>query len=169
VFIGTPQGRIGLYDIWARKNTWQGVDLYSLMLKASETGIIPPEELADAKRTMTEDQYEQEYECSFDDAIVGAIYGKLMAQAEADKPSRICSVPYDPSVPVFTSWDLGIGDPTAIWFCQLVGKETRLIDYYESSGVDVSHYASVLKGKPYYYGGHILPHDAEPKEMTSGK
>lgn len=167
VFIGTPKGRVGLFDIWAGKNTWENVPMFKLMLKASETGIVAPQELEDAKRTMTEDQYEQEYECSFEAAIIGAVYGKLLAIAEADK--RVCSVPYDPSVPVYTAWDLGIGDPTAIVFAQQVGKELRIIDYYESSGVDVAHYAAVLKQKPYNYGGHILPHDAQPKELTSGK
>jgi phage terminase large subunit len=167
VFIGTPKGRVGLYDIWAGKDSWKDVDLYRLMLKASETGIMDEAELVDARRTMTEDQYEQEYECSFEAAIIGAVYGKLLAIAEADK--RVCSVPYDPSVPVYTAWDLGIGDPTAIIFAQQVGKELHIIDYYESSGVDVAHYAAVLKQKPYNYGGHILPHDASPKELTSGK
>lgn len=167
IFIGTPKGRVGLYDIWAGKNTWAGVDMFRLMLKASETGIMSQEELDDNKRTMTEDQYEQEFECSFDAAIVGSVYGKLLALAEADK--RITRVPYDPSVPVYTAWDLGIGDPTAIIFAQKVGKELRIIDYYESSGVDAAHYAAVVHKKPYNYRGHILPHDAMPKEMTSGK
>jgi phage terminase large subunit len=167
VFIGTPRGRQGLYDVWAGKNQWKDVELYRLMLKASETGILSKEELAEAARTMTPEQYEQEFECSFEAAIQGAVYGKLMAQAEADK--RVCPVHYDPSVLVHTGWDLGIGDPTAIWFAQTVGRETRLIDYYESSGVDIAHYAGVLKAKGYNYGGHILPHDAAPKELTSGK
>jgi phage terminase large subunit len=167
VFIGTPKGRVGLFDIWAGKDSWKDVDLFRLMLKASATGILSSAELADAKRTMTDDQFEQEYECSFDAAIIGAVYGKLMAVVEADK--RVCSVPYDPSVPVYTSWDLGIGDPTAIIFFQMVGKEIHIIDYYESSGVDASHYAGVLRARPYSYGGHILPHDASPKELTSGK
>jgi phage terminase large subunit len=166
-FIGTPRGRVGLYDIWAGKNAWDKVELYRLMLKASETGILANEELEEAARTMTPEEYEQEFECSFDAAIMGSVYGKLMAAAEADK--RVCSVPYDPSALVFTAWDIGIGDPTAIWFYQTVGREIHLIDYYESSGVDVAHYAAMLKQRPYNYGGHILPHDAEPKEFGSGK
>lgn len=166
-FIGTPKGRAGLYDIWKGINQWDGVDFYRLMLKASETGILPQSELDDARRTMTPEQYDQEYECSFDAAILGAVYGKLMASAEADK--RIGNVPYDPAALVYTGWDLGIGDPTAIWFCQIIGKEVRLIDYYESSGADIAHYAGVLKQKDYNYGGHIVPHDAEPKELGSGR
>jgi phage terminase large subunit len=58
-----------------------------------------------------------------------------MAQAEADR--RISAVPYDPSALVWTSWDLGIRDATAIWFAQVVGREIRIINYYEASGVGV--------------------------------
>jgi phage terminase large subunit len=71
VFIGTPKGRVGLYDMWAGKNQWEGVELYRLMLKASETGILSQDELDDAKRTQTEDKYAQEFECSFEAAIQG--------------------------------------------------------------------------------------------------
>lgn len=167
VFIGTPHGRVGLYDLWKGINQWSGVERYTLMLKASETGIVAKSELEEARRTMTDDEYAQEFECSFDAAIKGAVYGKHMSDAETDK--RICGVPYDPSTLVYTAWDLGIGDPTAVWFAQQVGKEVRLIDYYESSGVDIAHYAGLVKSKSYNYGGHILPHDAEPKQLTSNK
>ena len=165
VFIGTPKGRIGLYDIWAGKNQWADVEAYRLMLKASDTSILPQSELDDSRRTMTEDEYAQEYECSFDAAIKGAVYGKLIAEAE----KRISGVPHDPATLVYTAWDLGIGDPSAIIWFQTVGKEVHILDYYETSGVDIAHYASVIKSKRYNYGGHILPHDAEPKELTSGK
>jgi phage terminase large subunit len=168
-FIGTPKGRAGLYDIWKGREQWEGVDMFRLMLKASETGIIPSSELEDAKRTMTEDEYAQEYECSFEAAIKGSVYGKLIVQAEKDKPSRVTGVPYDPSALVYTAWDLGIGDPTAILFAQLVGREVHIIDHYESSGVDLAHYVSVLRDKPYTYGGHIVPHDADQKELGTGK
>jgi phage terminase large subunit len=166
-FIGTPQGRAGLYDLWKGQGLWKDVKLFRLMLKASETGILSESELEDAKRTMTPEQYAQEYECSFEAAIIGAVYGKLIKQAEDDK--RVCGVPYDPSALVHTAWDLGIGDSTAIWFAQQVGREIRIIDYYEASGADAAHYAGVLRDKPYRYGSHILPHDAEPKQLTSGK
>ena len=166
-FIGTPRGRVGLYDIWAGKNNWEEVDLFRLMLKASDTKILSNEELADARRSMTPEQYEQEFECSFEAAIVGAVYGRHMATAEADK--RITSVPYDPSALVYTGWDLGYDDSTAIWFAQRVGKEIHILDYYESRTEDVAHYAAIVKQKPYQYANHILPHDASAKELTSGK
>jgi hypothetical protein len=70
---------------------------------------------------------------------------------------------------VWTAWDLGIRDATAIWFAQIVGREIRIIDYYEASGVDLGHYARELIAKPYAYAGHIVPHDAQAKELGTGK
>jgi phage terminase large subunit len=136
VFIGTPKGRNGFFELWRRAQSEAG--WFSLMLKASETGLIPASELELARRDLTEEQYAQEFECSFDAAVVGSYYGKLMMRAEMEK--RIAGVPYDPAALVWTSWDLGIRDATAIWFAQVVGREIRVIDYYEASGVDLGHY-----------------------------
>jgi phage terminase large subunit len=165
VFIGTPKGRNAFFETWRRAqkdDSW-----FSLMLKASETGLIAEHELELARRDLTEDQYAQEFECSFEAAIIGAYYGKQMQQAEADK--RICGVPYDPAALVWTSWDLGIRDATAIWFAQVIGREIRIIDYYEASGVDLGHYVREIMNKPYAYAGHIVPHDAQAKELGTGK
>lgn len=55
-------------------------------------------------------------------------------------------MPYDPALPVNTTWDLGVSDKTSIWFDQtLRGGEIRLIDYYENDGDGLPHYASVLQ------------------------
>ena len=123
VFIGTPKGRNAFFELWRR--ALADKDWFSLMLKASETGLIAEAELALARRELSEEQYAQEFECSFDAAIIGAYYGKLMAQAERDR--RIAGVPYDPAALVWTSWDLGIRDASAIWFAQMVGRESRII------------------------------------------
>jgi hypothetical protein len=165
VFIGTPKGRNAFFEQWRRANSEE--DWYSIMLKASETGLIPESELALARRDLSDEQYAQEFECSFDAAIVGSYYGKLMGSAEADK--RIAGVPYDPAALVWTSWDLGIRDATAIWFAQVVGREVRIIDYYEASGVDLGHYVREIVARPYVYAGHIVPHDAQAKELGTGK
>jgi hypothetical protein len=166
-FIGTPAGRDWFYHIDRHQDGTLRDDFFRLTLKASETGIIPREELDSLKKGMSEEQYAQEFECSFDAAIVGAYYGKLMAQAAENK--RIAGVPYEPTAQVWTAWDLGISDATAIWFCQLVGKEIRIIDYYEASGADLGHYVREINQRPYLYGGHIVPHDAQARELGTGK
>lgn len=165
-FIGTPNGHNDFYDTFQRAKA-DPEEWYCAIHRASETGIIAAGELTAAKRSMTEDQYAQEYECSFEAAIQGAYYGKEMAEAEREK--RITRVPYDRATDVITAWDLGIGDATAIWFCQQVGQEYHLIDYLENSGVGLDWYAGQIKSKPYVYGNHILPHDVEAKELGTGK
>jgi phage terminase large subunit len=163
VFIGTPKGRNEFYEIidHARKSE----DWYDLTLKASESGLLAKEELTDAARTMSEDQYEAEFECSFDAAILGAYWGKEMRIA-LDQ-GRICDVEYDPATPVETAWDLGYSDDTAIWFFQRVRGEKRFIDHYEANGQDIAHYADVLAKRGYKYGKHWLPHDARAKTLSS--
>lgn len=172
-FIGTPKGRNGFYDIWEgnTETGWVGAlrspDWFDLQLKASETGIVAREELEDARQAMTPEQFEQEYECSFDAAIIGSYYGRDMATVEREK--RIASVPWEPSLPVITAWDLGLDDATAVWFAQIAGREVRIIDYYEINNQALIDTAKLVLSKPYLYGDHILPHDAEQREQSSGR
>lgn len=165
VFIGTPKGRNSFWEVWDKAEA--DPDWCRIMLKASETGLLPADELADARKVMTPEQYDQEFECSFQAAIQGAYFGREMQAAEAD--GRICRVPWEPKLLVHTAWDLGIGDATAIWFVQVTGNEIRLIDYLESSGVGLDWYAKHLREKPYSYESHLLPHDAEVRELGSGQ
>jgi phage terminase large subunit len=164
IFIGTPKGRNAFYDLHqaaAANDEW-----YSAVFKASETNIIDPLELKSSRKDMTEEEYAQEFECSFQAPNIGSYYGKEMGFAESEK--RICRVPWEPSVPVTTAWDLGIDDATAIWFVQQVGREVRIIDYYESSGEGLSHYVAHLRNQRYVYSEHLLPHDASVKELGTG-
>src|SRR5262249_39589386 len=157
--------RNAFFELWRRSQSEDG--WFSLMLKASETGLIPDSELELARRDLSEEQYVQEFECSFDAAVVGSYYGKAMMRAEAEK--GIARRPHDSSALVWTSWDLGMRDATAIWFAQVVGREVRIIDYYEASGVDLGHYVREIQSKPYVYAGHIVPHDAQARELGTGK
>lgn len=173
LFIFTPRGRNHAHKTLLTAQSEPG--WFGETLTVEQTRRFTAEQLAAEKRELIslygpefgEAAFLQEYYCSFDAAIVGAYYARLIATAEAEK--RITSVPWEPGVLVHTAWDLGIGDSTAIWFCQQVGRETRLIDYYEASGVGLDHYAKILREKPYVFGEHILPHDAEAKELGTGK
>ncbi len=120
-----------------------------------------------ANGEMTEDEFQQEWYCSFEASIRGAYYAKEIARAREE--GRICNVPYEPELPVFTFWDLGISDYTSIGFYQIVGKEKRMIDYYQNNGFGLEHYAKILREKPYFYDAHFFPHDVEVKELGSGK
>ena len=171
IFLGTPAGHNHFFDILqqAKEQGEEGSDQwYWKIAKASETKVVKELELDAAKVQMTPEQYEQEYECSFTAAIIGAYYGKLLAALDDD--NRITRVPYDPGLPVHTAWDLGINDSTAIWFAQVYrGGAVNVIDYYENSGVGLDHYAEVLRKKDYHWGDHLAPHDIEVRELGSGK
>ena len=164
VFIGTPRGRNEFWKIY--DDAKRDADWFSLLLKASETGIIPESELADARKSMSENAYLQEYECSFDAAILGAIYAKELGAANTR--GQITNVAYDPTRLVFTAWDIGYGDSTAIWFWQVRNGEFRVIDYYESNGEPITSYLQVLKARGYKYDTLWLPHDAENKGIVTG-
>lgn len=166
IFIGTPQGRdefCALYERALSDPEW-----YAAMFKASETGIVDAQELDALRREMDPDEYEQEMECSFSAAIKGAYYSKYLDAAEKDE--RICNLPYEPALPVYTAWDLGVSDSTSIWFFQVErGGAFRVFDYYEASGEGLPHYAFVLTERGYNYGRHIAPHDIAVRELGSGK
>jgi phage terminase large subunit len=169
LFIGTPAGRNYFWELYEAAKA--DPDWFAALYKASETDIVPKEELAAAARAMSADQYAQEFECSFEAALPGAYYGRLMREAEED--GRICAVPHDPAAQVQTWWDLGIGDATAIWFAQRVGKEIHLIDYYEQVGEGLAHYAHIIQEKAkrgnWNMDVDVVPHDAEARELGTGK
>jgi hypothetical protein len=165
-FIGTPKGRNEFFKLWsgAQENeAW-----YRLMLKASETGLIAPDELIDARRSMTPEQYEQEFECSFEAAIIGAYYGKEIAEAE--RAGRVSKVEYEPLLPVHTVWDLGKGANMAIWLWQISGGEIRVVDHIEGShDQTIPDLVKALNRIECKWGDDWVPHDAKVKELGTGR
>ena len=107
IFIGTPMGHNQFWEVYDYAQRGDP-NWYAAMYRASETDVIAKEELRHARSIMTEEQYNQEFECSFTAAVSGSYYGKLMTNA--DNEDRVCDVPYDEAVGVETWWDLGIGD-----------------------------------------------------------
>ena len=144
-------------------------------LTAKDTPVYDEEQLKEIKKEyirlfgteLGEALFEQEYMCSWQGAVLGAYYARAMTKARND--GRICKVPYNPGVEVDTFWDLGVDDSMSIWFIQPVGRSFNVIDYYESSGYGLEHYAKVLKDKDYFYGNHFMPHDADHREMTNSE
>lgn len=119
----------------------------------------------------------------------GAYYSRQLAAVTRE--NRIGFYPYIPGLPVFTSWDLGVDDYTAIWFFQIHevdGKtRVRIIDYYEAQdfGADdvvrecmpeytedlqdrISQLVEIDRDDPYTYGRHFLPHDIGVREWGNG-
>jgi hypothetical protein len=167
LFSGTVNGKNQFYDMAQKAQQDQTGQYVYLDFKASETGLLTEEELRGMRETMTEDEYARELENSWEATVKGAIYAKEMEDARAE--GRVGVVPVDPILRVDTTWDLGVGDSTAIWFSQTVKGEVRLVDYYEASGEGLPHYAKVLQQKGYVYGRHWAPHDIQVQELGSGR
>jgi hypothetical protein len=172
IFVTTPRGpnhAKKLFDYASRAEDW-----FAEKLTADVTGVFSREQLDRIRDDLKglhgsndgEAIFNQEYFCSFESMVIGSYYGATIEQLERD--GRITDVPYDSNVSVTTAWDLGIGDSTAIWFLQEVGREIHCIDYYEASGMDLGHYVRELIKRDYVYGRHILPHDAAARELGTG-
>ena len=147
VFAFTPNG-----DNHALK-LWNGVrdktDWYTSILTIAETKrpdgtqVISEEEIEDLrKRGVDEEVIQAEYYCSFVGGIRGSYFSDQIKLAERD--GRITKVPWEAALPVYTAWDLGVGDATAIWFYQVLGREIRFIDYFEASGEGLPYYKKIL-------------------------
>lgn len=164
-FIGTPKGRNAFFELYERalgRDDW-----FTFFLPASKTGILLQTELDAAREDMTPEEYEQEFECSFDAAILGAYYGREMAEAE--RTLRIGDVPHDPTLPVHTAWDLGKGPNMAVWVWQAVPGEVRVIDYLSSPVLTLEGYLTELRQRGWIGGDDWLPHDAKVDLMGTGK
>jgi phage terminase large subunit len=115
-----------------------------------------------------------------------AYYAKHIAAAERE--GRVGFYPHLPDLPVYTGWDLGVDDYTAIWFLQIIdGVRVRIIDYLESSGLGaddiladglpeytrdlqdrIAKMVEIGRPKPYAYQRHFLPHDIGNREWGAG-
>jgi hypothetical protein len=165
IFIGTPKGQNHFFRRYT-KALEQPDSWFVAKFKASETGILDQDEIAEMMADMEEDEIEQELECSFTAAILGSYFGHLMNDAK--KEDRITTLAYNPSYPVDTFWDLGIGDSLAIWFRQKIGPVYYYIDYLEMNGKGLDYYANELRKRGYNYGRHILPHDGRARDLGTG-
>lgn len=167
---GTPRGWTNLLGELVKLARKDPNDWFLQVLRASETGIIPAQELARQHQLMSENEYEQEFECSFDAAITGSVYGQWIAQADKEKRLLPSLLPLN-GVQVCTAWDLGYDDSTAIWWWQSTANELRILDYYEDAGKDVPHYCGIIRDRGYQYGQsprHYVPHDAANELLAAG-
>jgi hypothetical protein len=164
VFASTPKGKNAFWTIYSTAlripSEW-----FCLNLPASVSKLLPDGELSAAKAQLSPDQYMQEYECSFEAAILGAYFGTEMREAKDE--GRITKVNYDNNVPVHTAWDLGYRDDTAVWFYQVIRDEVHIIDFYAVSGANIDEIAANILSRPYNFGKHYLPHDARAKTLAA--
>ena len=171
MFITTPRGRNHAYRMYEMAKASD--DWFAERLTAAETSVFSSETLASERAEIIAERgeedgdaiYQQEYMTSFSAGLPGAYYAKIIDRLEAD--GRITAVPYNPQAQVHTAWDLGRNDQTAIWFVQRYGTGWAVIDYLVNTSVGIDWYVKELRAKPYNYGEHLMPHDAENEHLVS--
>lgn len=171
-FITTPRGRNHARDIYelAKNNPRWFCEISTI----NDTGTLTPEQLAEAKseyigiygEDLGQAQYDQEYLCSFNSAIMGAFYAREMLALR--NSGRILE--FDPeSGPVHRAWDIGTRDDTSIWWFQVVNGAPKIIDCYTNHGAGVDHYAEVCRARGWQFGIDFVPHDAKVLEWGGAR
>jgi hypothetical protein len=176
VFQGTPKGHNHFYDVYMYSQ--ENPDWHSSKLTVNQTKrengepIIGLDVIEEERRSgMEEYLIQQEYYCDFSTPVAGAYYADLLKNAEDE--GRIKELTIEPNLPVYTFWDLGVDDSTAIWFFQYVNSELRFIDFYENRGIGMPKYIEYLNGwakqNNVGYDRHFAPHDIKVTEFGTGK
>jgi len=165
VFNFTPRGANHgqeIYEMAKANKEW-----FAQLLTVYDTEVLSKDDIQREREAgMSEDFIQQEFYCSFTLGVQGSYYAKYIQEARDE--GRITNVPWEKQTRVFTAWDIGYGDSTAITFYQIIGQEIHVIDYYENSGEGLPHYAEVLSRKPYIYDVHFAPHDIQSHSFSSG-
>lgn len=172
-FITTPRGRNhakSLYDMAAANPNW-----FAEISTVHDTGALSPERIEEALveyialygEDLGRAQFEQEYECSFNAAILGAFYAREMAAIRRD--GRIRKLEPMPGLPIHTAWDIGVRDSTAIWAFQVWGTRPVILGFYQAHGAGVDHYVEVCETNGWVGGHDIVPHDAKVREWGTGR
>ena len=169
VFVTTPDGRNHAYALHQRfkKLIREGKTAYfEETLPASYTKAVRPEMIEEDRESgMSEEKIRSEYEVDYDAAVEGSYYGAYL-DAMRDT-GRIGEFPWDPNYPVETGWDIGVDDPTAIWYSQRIGNYTNLIDFDWITGEGIHEISKRVLEKPYTYKRHYGPHDLKVRSWSS--
>lgn len=168
IFASTPRGKNLFYDVCqqAKKNP---KDWFHLNLPADTSGIISPAELEELRRDMDPEEFAQEYLCSFDSALKGAIYATEVNDLFLDGRAVDGGL-FDPNLPTHCAFDLGFTDATVcIWF--QVGKDNtvRLVACEATNGTDIFYHIDKINKFEGELGDVFLPHDARAKNLQTGK
>ena len=174
LFLSTPNGKNHFYDLYnyAKTDIGEKNGYFASFVDNNITQIYDNaffEELRAQGRP--EDFIQQEYFCDFNRGAEGSYYGKLIQQAREE--DRILDIAIASDLPVCTSWDIGVGDSTSIWFYQHTHSgKVHLINYYENHGEGLEHYLRYLDkwkdDNKAIYGSHFVPHDMANKQFATG-
>lgn len=170
-FITTPRGKNHAHTMYkmAKESPHWYTDLMTVndTFRDNGTHVITPAMIQlERDEGVAEEVIQQEYYCSWEGVNQGSIYGRQL-QRYAATNQIVFPEPYNPELPVYTSWDLGRRDAAAVWFYQLVQSEVHVVDYREFTQKDVDEVLEELKKLPYAYGVAALPHDAKARTFAA--
>lgn len=145
------------------------MERYAIICKVnhSDNKFFPEDlrqQMAVAK-SADEDEYLHIWEGHTKIVLEGAVYAKEIKKVILE--GRRGKVPYNPGKPVFTFWDLGHSDKTAIWFIQHAGMEFNIIGYYENRLEKMPHYIKYLQDTGYQFTSIYLPHDGDAETLSN--
>jgi hypothetical protein len=167
VFASTPRGKNLFYEEYKRglKNP---DEYYTLELKASESGILPPDELESLRRDLDPEEFAQEYLCSFDAALKGAIYADEVNRLFYEQ--RVHTGLYDAALETHVAFDLGFTDATvAIWWQEHRDGTLRVVCTEATQGKDIHHHIDRIQQFSGELGKVWLPHDSRAKNLQTGR
>lgn len=179
IWLGTPKGKNQFYRTYTTgKNSEDYLAVFKTIddtLENEEGQVVENlrQALADDRKLvelgeMTQEEFDQEWYCSFEAAIKGAYYANEISQAR--KVGRVGIVSYDPALPVHDVWDLGTGQQLAIGFYQQSLGQFKMIDcWHGEQGDGIPQAIKACKEKPYVYGKHFAPHDIMATDQSTGK
>ena len=134
----------------------------------SDNPWFPAKLERDRQRDLKErpEQYRHIWEGDFITALTGAYYSKHLL--EARQQGRVGKVQPDPLMQVRAFWDIGFNDSTAIWIAQFVGREIRVLDYYEAQGQPLAAHLDWLRLRGWANVLCVLPHDGAHGNAVTG-
>lgn len=175
MFIFTPRGRNHGWRLW---DSVQGnEEWFTQLLNVEDTKAVPLEIIERERKEMAAQRGEsvaeammrQEWYCSFDAPVEGSYYAAPLAAAQA--AGRICKLAADPLMTYRAYWDIGgtgaKADACAIWVCQFIGAEIRILDYYEQVGQPLAAHVEWLRKHGYGTAQCVLPHDGGQHEKVA--
>lgn len=107
------------------------------------------------------DQYNHIWQGDYATVLAGAYYARALAEARAK--GRVGRVGADPLMAYRAFFDIGgtgaKADAVAIWIAQFIGREIRIVNYYEAVGQPLAAHIAWLRENGYQKAEVFLPHD----------
>jgi len=167
VFASTPKGK-NLFHEQVQKARRDPHRYFLLTLRADTSGLVPPQELEDLRRDMDEEEFAQEFMCSFDSALKGAIYASEVN--ELFLTGRVSQQDiFDPHLDTHFVYDLGFTDATVRIAYQKHQGSFRIVNVYATHGKDIFHHIEDIRSFHSPIGTIWLPHDARAKNLQTGR